>query len=144
MAAALNPLGDSDLKVSRVGLGGNNFGGRVDLEGTRAVVDAALEAGITHIDTADTYGRRGPLGGRTGLSEEYLGQVVEGRRDRVVLATKFGDDMDGANGDDNLPRGSRTYIRRAIESSLRRLRTDYVDLYYYHRPDGITPIAETD
>jgi aryl-alcohol dehydrogenase-like predicted oxidoreductase len=110
-----------------VGLGCNNFGRRVDLAGTRAVVDAALEEGITFLDTADIYGG--------GNSERFLGEVLEGRRDQVVLATKFGMD-DGA-------RGTRDYVRRAIAASLERLRTNYVDLYYYHRPDGTTPIAET-
>jgi aryl-alcohol dehydrogenase-like predicted oxidoreductase len=118
--------------VSVVGLGCNNFGGRVGLEGTRAVVDAALEAGITLFDTADIYGNGGG-------SEELLGRVLEGRRDGVILATKFGGDM----GDGTTARGSRAYVRKAIEASLRRLRTDYLDLYQYHRPDGITPYEET-
>jgi aryl-alcohol dehydrogenase-like predicted oxidoreductase len=125
-------LGHDGPEVSVVGLGTNNFGGRVDLEGTRAVVDAALDAGITLFDTADVYGDKGG-------SESFLGEVLEGRRDRVVLATKFGHDM----GYGIEPRGSREYVRRAIDESLRRLRTDYVDLYQYHRPDGVTPFAET-
>src|SRR6201996_5666982 len=125
------PLGHSGLQVSVVGLGCNNFGRRVDLEGTRAVVDAALDQGVTFFDTADTYGR--------GASEEYLGEVLEGRRDQVVLATKFGMDM----GDGKGPRGSREYIRQAAEASLKRLRTDVIDVYWYHQPDGVTPIAET-
>ncbi len=125
------PLGDSGLEVSIVGLGCNNFGRRVDLEGTRAVVDAALTAGVTFFDTADTYGR--------GSSEEFLGEVLEGRRDQVMLATKFGMDM----GDGKGPRGSRDYIQQAVAASLRRLRTDVIDVYWYHRPDGQTPIAET-
>jgi aryl-alcohol dehydrogenase-like predicted oxidoreductase len=125
------PLGDSGLQTSVVGLGCNNFGRRIDLDATRAVVDAALEEGVTFFDTADTYGR--------GTSEEYLGQVLEGRRDQVVLATKFGMDM----GDGKGPRGSRDYILQAIEASLRRLRTDVIDFYWYHKPDGETPIAET-
>jgi len=124
-------LGKSGLQTSVVGLGCNNFGRRVDLEGTRAVVDAALEEGVTFLDTADTYGR--------GQSEEYLGQVLKGRRDQVVLATKFGMDM----GDGKGPRGSADYIRQAIDASLKRLQTDFVDLYQYHRPDGVTPIADT-
>ncbi len=128
---ATRPLGRSGLEASVLGLGGNNFGRRIDLEATRAVVDAALDAGITFFDTADIYGR--------GLSEEYLGQVLEGRRDQVVLATKFGMDM----GDGKGPRGSPEYIRQAIEGSLRRLRTDLIDFYWYHQPDGVTPIAET-
>jgi aryl-alcohol dehydrogenase-like predicted oxidoreductase len=129
-------VGFSGLMVSVVGLGGNNFGFRVDEDGTRAVVDVALEAGVTLIDTADTYG-----GG--GGSEELLGQVLEGRRDQVVVATKFGGDMHGANGEDHGARGSRRYIRRAVEGSLRRLRTDWIDLYQYHFPDGVTPVEET-
>jgi len=127
-------LGGSDLEVSRVGLGCNNFGWRLDLVATRAVVDAALEVGITFLDTADIYGDLGD-------SERFLGEALAGRRDRIVLATKFGNDMQGLNGD--APRGSRDYMRRAIDASLERLRADSVDLYYYHRPDGVTPIAET-
>jgi aryl-alcohol dehydrogenase-like predicted oxidoreductase len=115
-----------------VGLGCNNFANRVDLEGTRAVVDAALEAGVTFYDTADVYGNNGG-------SERFLGDVLEGRRDRVLLATKFGGDM----GDGREARGSREYIRKAIAGSLQRLRTDYVDLYQYHWPDGVTPFEET-
>ena len=125
------PFGRSGLEVSVIGLGGNNFGRRIDLAGTRAVVDAALDAGVTFFDTADIYGR--------GLSEEYLGEVLQGRRDQVVLATKFGLDM----GDGKGPRGSPEYIRQAIEGSLRRLRTDVIDVYWYHQPDGETPVAET-
>jgi aryl-alcohol dehydrogenase-like predicted oxidoreductase len=125
-------LGRDGPEVSVVGLGCNNFGGRIGLDETRAVVDAALDAGITLFDTADIYGNGGG-------SEQALGEVLEGRRDRVVLATKFGMDM----GDGVVERGSRTYIRKAIEGSLRRLRTDYVDLYQYHRYDGITPFEET-
>jgi aryl-alcohol dehydrogenase-like predicted oxidoreductase len=125
------PLGGSGLQTSVIGLGCNNFGRRIDLDGTRAVVDEALEQGITFFDTANTYGR--------GQSEEYLGEVLQGRRDQVVLATKFGMDM----GDGKGPRGSRAYIRQAIEASLRRLRTDLIDVYWYHKPDGQTPIAET-
>jgi aryl-alcohol dehydrogenase-like predicted oxidoreductase len=125
-------LGDGGPEVSVVGLGCNNFGGRVDLEGTRAVVDAALDEGVTLFDTADIYGNGGG-------SEELLGQALEGRRDRVILATKFGGDM----GEGTTARGSRTYVRRAIDASLRRLRMDYVDLYQYHRPDGVTPYEET-
>jgi aryl-alcohol dehydrogenase-like predicted oxidoreductase len=130
------PLGSSELLVSVVGLGSNNFGRRVDEEGTRAVVDAALDVGVTLIDTADVYGNRGG-------SETFLGRALAGRRDAVVLATKFGHDMGGENGGEGDARGSRAYIRRAVEGSLRRLQTDYVDLYQYHRPDGVTPIEET-
>lgn len=125
-----------DLRVSAVGLGCNNFGGRVDLEGTRAVVDAALSVGVSFFDTADVYGGQGG-------SEELLGQALAGRRDEVVLATKFGMDMKGANGEPAGPRGSAAYIRQAVEASLRRLRVDAIDLYQYHAPDGVTPIEET-
>ncbi len=128
-----NPLGRSGLTVSAVGLGCNNFGRRLDLAGARAVIDAALDAGITHIDTADSYGG-------DGASERMIGEVLGDRRDRVVLATKFG----MRRGDDSgEPRGSRAYVRRSIDGSLDRLRTDRVDLFYYHAPDGITPPAET-
>jgi 1-deoxyxylulose-5-phosphate synthase len=129
------PLGDSGLTVSVVGLGCNNIGRVLDLDGTRALIDAALGAGITTLDTADTYG--------LGASEDLLGQVLQGRRDEVVLATKFGMDMRGRNGTDWGARGSRRYIRRAVEASLRRLRTHYIDLYQYHEPDGVTPVEET-
>jgi aryl-alcohol dehydrogenase-like predicted oxidoreductase len=126
------PLGRSGLDVSVVGLGCNNFGRRVDLDGTRAVVDAALQEGITFLDTADVYGG-------AGASEELLGQALKGRRDQVVLATKFGMDM----GDGQGPRGSRGYIVHAVDNSLGRLQTDVIDLYWYHQPDGVTPIKET-
>ncbi|MEA2443092.1 MAG: hypothetical protein QOJ12_384 [Thermoleophilales bacterium] len=126
----------AELEVSEVGLGTNNFGRRVDLDGTRAVVDAALAAGVNFLDTADIYG-----GGDKGASERLLGEVLEGRRDQVVIATKFGMDMGGLNGD--APRGSAEYIRRAVEGSLSRLRVDTIDLYQYHEPDGVTPIEET-
>jgi aryl-alcohol dehydrogenase-like predicted oxidoreductase len=126
-------LGVLGPEVTVIGLGCNNFGRRVDLEGTRAVVDAALEEGITFFDTADIYGNP------HGRSEEFLSEVLEGRRDRVVLATKFGMDM----GDGRGPRGSRDYILHAFEASLRRLRTDVIDYYWYHQPDGVTPIADT-
>lgn len=133
-------LGDSGLTVSVVGLGCNNLGrpntATIDLPGTQAVVDAAIDAGITLFDTADIYGGKG-------TSEELLGQALGKRRDDVVLATKFGGDMGGVNGPEWEARGSRRYIRRAVESSLRRLQTDYIDLYQYHFPDGITPIEET-
>jgi len=125
-------LGDGGPEVTVVGLGTNNFGGRCDLEQTRAVIQAALEEGITLFDTADIYSQ--------GASESYIGEVLEGRRDRVVLATKFGKPMD--DGPD-LPRGSRDYIRWAVEESLKRLRTDVIDLYQMHEPDPVTPIDET-
>jgi aryl-alcohol dehydrogenase-like predicted oxidoreductase len=126
-------LGAEGPEVSVVGLGGNNFGMRLDREGTRAVVDAALDAGVTLLDTADIYGNKGG-------SESLLGEVLADRpRDSYVLATKFGGDM----GDGGRARGSRAYIRKAIEASLERLRTDYVDLYQYHTPDRVTPFEET-
>lgn len=130
-------LGDSGLVVSVVGIGCNNFGRKLDLDGTRAVVDAALDVGINLFDTADIYGE--PQGG----SEELLGQALKGRRDDVVVATKFGMDMNGLNGPDFGARGSRRYIARAVEASLRRLGTDHIDLYQMHEPDPGTPIDET-
>ncbi len=131
------PVGDSGLMVSVAGLGCNNFGRRLDLEATRAVVDAAIEAGITLLDTADIYGNGGG-------SEELLGQVLAGRRDQVVLASKFGfQDFDMGYGTAAGAKGGRAYIRRAVERSLRRLRTDYLDLYQIHTPDPVTPVAET-
>ena len=129
-------LGDSGLTVSVVGLGCTNFGRRVDLAGTRAVVDAALDAGVTLFDTADIYGGQGS-------SERLLGEVLEGRRDGIVLATKFGADMASAAEPGWVARGSRRYIRTAVEASLRRLRTDHIDLYQLHEPDPRTPIEET-
>ena len=125
-------LGHSGLEVSVLGLGANNFGPRVDLEGTRAVVDAALEQGVNFIDTADIYGGHGG-------SETLLGQVLAGRLDRVVLATKFGMDMADGRG----PRGSAGYIAQAVQGSLARLGTDVIDVYWYHEPDGETPIVQT-
>jgi aryl-alcohol dehydrogenase-like predicted oxidoreductase len=130
-------LGDSGLVVSVVGVGCNNVGRTLDSDGTRAVVDAALDAGITLFDTADIYGTP------HGSSEELLGAALKGRRDDVVLATKFGMDMEGMNGADRGARGSRRYIARAVEASLRRLDTDYLDLYQLHEPDPATPIDET-
>jgi len=124
------PLGP--LRASRVGLGCNNFGRRLDLERTRAVVDAAIAAGITFFDTADIYGGQG-------ASERMLGEVLRGRRERVVLATKFGGDM----GDGVTARGAPEYVRLALDRSLERLQTDHVDLLYYHWPDEVTPIGET-
>lgn len=126
------------LDASVVGLGCNNFGRRVDLGGTRAVLDAAIDAGVTFFDTADTYGRE------AGASETLMGQVLEGRRDEFVLATKFGMDTSARGGTPpDVPRGSREYIRWAIDGSLTRLRTDVIDVYQYHEPDGTTPITET-
>ncbi|MEU9979253.1 aldo/keto reductase [Streptomyces sp. NPDC051014] len=134
------PLGDSGLRVSAVGLGCNNFGRRLDAAETRAVVDAALDCGVTLLDTADIYG--GP--GRQGSSERCLGQALKGRRDQVVLASKFGHaDVDMGYGPAAGSRGGRAYIRRAVEESLRRLGTDHIDLYQLHSPDPGVPIAET-
>jgi aryl-alcohol dehydrogenase-like predicted oxidoreductase len=129
-------LGDSGLTVSVVGLGCNNFGGRIDAGQAESVVTAALDAGITLFDTADVYGERG-------ASEEILGKALGKRRDDAVIATKFGGDMKGVNGPDWGVRGSRRYIRKAVESSLRRLGTDWIDLYQLHVPDPVTPIEET-
>jgi aryl-alcohol dehydrogenase-like predicted oxidoreductase len=127
------PLGDSRLRATTVGLGCNNFGTRVDSAGTRAVVDAALEVDVSFLDTADVYGNRGG-------SETFLGAALRGRRDQVVLATKFGHAM---TDDAPAARGARPYVRAAVEASLRRLQTDWIDLYQYHRPDGVTPLEET-
>ena len=129
-------LGTSGLTVSTVGLGCNNFGGRMADEDVPAVVNAAIDAGITLFDTADVYGDRGG-------SETVLGKALQGKRDQVIIATKFGADMHGANGPDWGVRGSRRYIRIAVENSLRRLNTDWIDLYQMHRPDSLTPIEET-
>ena len=130
-------LGESGLTVSTVGLGCNAFGARIDADQTSAVVSAALDAGVTLFDTADIYGSR------AGESEELLGKALGDRREDVVLATKFGMDMRGANGPDWGVRGSRRYIRKAVEASLRRLGTDWIDLYQMHEPDPATPIEET-
>ncbi len=130
-------LGESGLQVSVVGLGCNNFGGRLDVDGTRAVVDAAIEAGITLFDTSDTYGGAGG-------SERALGEVLGQRRDQVVLATKFGHQKaDMGYGPAAGAKGGRAYIRRAVTESLRRLRTDHIDLYQLHTPDPVTPVEET-
>ena len=127
------PLGKSGLQVSLVGLGCNNFGGRIDLEASRKVVHKALDLGITLFDTADIYGERGG-------SETILGQVLGDRRGDIVLATKFGMPMDEAG---VVKSASRRYILSAVEASLRRLRTDWIDLYQLHTPDPLTPIEET-
>ena len=126
-------LGNSTLDVSVVGLGGNNFGGRIDFDASRRVVDGAIERGINLIDTADSYGNKGG-------SEEALGQILGDKRKRIVLATKFGLPMDDAG---KLRGASRHYIAHAVEASLKRLRTDWIDLYQLHRPDEQTPIEET-
>ncbi|MFB6397302.1 aldo/keto reductase [Polymorphospora lycopeni] len=130
-------LGDSGLVVSVVGIGCNNFGRKLDAAGTKAVVDAAIDAGINLFDTADIYGNP------HGASEEQLGAALRGSRDEVVVATKFGMNMEGANGADRGARGARRYIVRAVEASLRRLGTDHIDLYQMHEPDPATPIEET-
>ena len=127
-------LGSSGLTVSVVGLGCNAFGSRIDEQRTRAVVDAAIDHGITLFDTADTYG--------LGASEELLGRALGSRRDEVVVATKFGMDMQGRNGPAWEARSSRRYVRRAVEASLRRLGTDHIDLYQIHQLDLVTPMSE--
>ena len=128
----LRRLGNSGLKVSEVGLGCNNFGMRIDQAGTQAVVDAAIEAGITLFDTADIYGDT--------QSEVFLGKALGKRRQDIVLATKFGMKVQG---DDRRFGGSRRWMMRAVEDSLKRLGTDYLDLYQLHAPDADTPIDET-
>jgi aryl-alcohol dehydrogenase-like predicted oxidoreductase len=120
------------LEVSAVGLGCNNFGRRVDADGTKAVVDAALEVGVTFFDTADVYGNRGG-------SETILGEVLQGRRDQVVLATKWGAMLDA----DDQQHGTRGFVRSALDASLQRLQTDHVDLYQHHQEDKRTPLEET-
>src|ERR1700722_16976082 len=133
---SLRRLGNSGLAVSVVGLGTNNFGMKLDLEECRAVVNTALDEGINLFDTSDSYGN----------SEEKLGEILQGKRDDVLIATKFGSDvrrLGQDNGVDWGARGSRRYIRRAVENSLRRLQTDWIDLYQLHRPDPATPIEET-
>src|SRR4051794_27060620 len=134
-------LGRSGLRVSAVGLGCNNLGrpgtGSESPEGAAALVGAALDAGITLFDTADIYG------GRFGLSEELLGAALQGRRDEAIIATKFGHSSVPGDRLAWQDKGSRRYIRLAVEDSLRRLRTDYIDLYQLHTPDPHTPIEET-
>lgn len=134
-------LGNSGLVVSTIGLGCNNFGrtgtASADQAGTSAVIDAAIDAGVTLFDTADIYGAE------RGLSETLMGHALKGKRGQVVLATKFGMDMSGLNGPDWNARGSRRYIRLAVEASLKRLQTDWIDLYQLHQPDPNTPIEET-
>jgi aryl-alcohol dehydrogenase-like predicted oxidoreductase len=125
-------LGTGGPEVSVVGLGTNNFGGRIDYQQSLAVIDAALEAGVTLFDTADIYGQ--------GASEEFIGRALEGRRDRVLIATKFGKPMDERPEE---RRGNPDYVRAAVEASLRRLRTDVIDVYQMHEPDPVTPIEET-
>jgi len=126
-------LGTSGPEVSLVGLGTNNFGGRIDLEASRRVIDKALDLGVTLFDTADIYGNYGG-------SEEVLGKVLGPRRKTIVLATKFGMAMDDAG---TRKGASRRYIMQAVEASLSRLKTDWIDLYQVHQPDPNTPIEET-
>jgi len=126
-------LGRSGLRVSLVGLGCNNFAGRIDFDATKAVVHKALDLSITLFDNADTYGERGG-------AEEYLGRILGDRRKDIVLATKFGRPMDDAG---KLQGASRRYIMDACEASLKRLQTDYVDLYWQHIEDPLTPQEET-
>jgi aryl-alcohol dehydrogenase-like predicted oxidoreductase len=126
-------IGSSTLEVSVVGLGGNNFGGRIDFEATSRVVHKAIEIGINLIDTADSYGNNGG-------SEEWLGRILGDKRKDIVLATKFGLPMDDAG---KLQGASRRYIMHAVEASLKRLNTHWIDLYQLHRPDPQTPIEET-
>ncbi len=135
MVMTYRQLGQSGLTVSIVGVGCNAFGTRIDEDRTRSVVSAALDLGVTLFDTADVYG--------TGASEELLGRALGRHRDDVVIATKFGMDMQGVNGPDWGVRGSRRYVRKAVEASLRRLGTDWIDLYQLHEPDPATPIEET-
>ncbi|HNP16473.1 MAG TPA: aldo/keto reductase, partial [Terrimesophilobacter sp.] len=134
-------LGPSGLRVSTIGIGCNNFGragtATETQKGTDAVIGAAVDAGVTFFDGADIYGKQ------RGVSETLMGHALKGKRDSIVLATKFGMDMEGANGPDWDARASRRYIRLAIESSLRRLQTDWIDLYQLHTPDPNTPIEET-
>ena len=127
-------LGKSGLQVSAVGLGCNNFGGRIDLAATRKVVHKALDLGITFFDEADTYGDP------RGSSETYLGQILGDRRKDIVLATKFARPMDASG---RFQGASRSYVMAEVEASLRRLKTDWIDLYQQHQPDPLTPIEET-
>ncbi|TQL04159.1 aldo/keto reductase [Cellulomonas sp. SLBN-39] len=137
MTTTYRQLGDSGLTVSTAGLGCNTFGATLAPEDVPAVVHAALDEGVTLFDTADVYG------GTPGQSEELLGSALRGRRDDVVVATKFGLDVGGLNGADWGVRGSRRYVRRAVEGSLQRLGTDRIDLYQMHTPDPRTPVEET-
>lgn len=141
MTPPLRRAGASGLLVSAVGLGCNNFGRpgtrTESLDGTRAVLDAAIAAGVTFLDTADMYG------GEPGLSETLMGQALRGRRDAVVIATKFGHPGRDMGYPARGSFGSRSYVRQAVDASLRRLQTDWIDLYQLHMPDPLTPVAET-
>ncbi|MDT4986361.1 MAG: hypothetical protein QOI74_455 [Micromonosporaceae bacterium] len=130
-------LGDSGLVVSVVGIGCNNFGGRIDAQRADEVVHTALDLGVNLFDTADSYGNP------SGRSEKLLGSALGRRRDRAIIATKFGSDLGGDIGPDWGARASRRYIIRAVEASLKRLGTDYIDLYQIHWPDPLTPVEET-
>ena len=125
----------SELKLPRIGIGCNAFGTRIDAERVNEIVDAAIEHGAAFFDTADVYG--------FGSSEELLGAAIKGRRDSVIVATKFGMDVQGINGPDDGRRGSAAYVRASVEASLRRLNVDYIDLYQFHTPDRETPLDET-
>jgi len=124
-----------DLKLPRIGIGCNAFGTRIDADRVVEIVDAAIEQGAAFLDTADVYG--------FGASEELIGAALRGRRDDVIVATKFGMDVQGINGPDNGRRGRAAYVRSSVEASLRRLGTDHVDLYQLHTPDRETPLEET-
>ncbi len=125
-------LGNSGLKVSEIGLGTNTFGGKVDQSTSEAIINRAIELGVNYIDTADMYSR--------GVSEEFVGKALKGKRNEIIIATKFCRDMGDGPNDKG---GSRHYILRAVEASLRRLQTDHIDLYQMHIPDPTTPIEET-
>ncbi len=125
----------SELKLPRIGIGCNAVGTRIDAERVTEIVDAAIEHGAAFFDTADVYG--------FGSSEELLGAAIKGRRDSVIVATKFGMDVQGINGPDDGRRGSAAYVRASVEASLRRLNVDYIDLYQFHTPDRETPLDET-
>jgi aryl-alcohol dehydrogenase-like predicted oxidoreductase len=129
-------LGASGPEVSALGLGCNQLGRTVDRDGARRLIRECEEVGVSLVDTADSYGG-------AGTSESFLGDALAGRRERFVVATKFGWEVSGIEGAPDVPRGSREYIRWAVEGSLSRLQTDWIDLYQYHRPDGITPLEET-
>lgn len=125
-------LGNSGLKISEIGMGGNTFSWRIDAQASAAVINKAIELGVNYIDTADMYDRGG--------SEEFVGKAIKGKRDQLIIATKFGMKMGEGP---NEKGGSRYYIMRAVEASLKRLQTDYIDLYQMHEPDPWTPIEET-